>query len=391
MPQPVDARALGLSAVEALRRGDAAQARAAFEKLVAAGAADAASYLGLAIACDRQGDIKAAIAALDQALACEPNNLRALILRGDIAQKDGDSRAATAFYQAALKAAPRGVQLPQDVLAGLERAQAANRRYAEEYETYLRNWIAGNDPGSGRASGRFLRSLDMMFGKRQIYLQQPLFYYFPELPQVQFYERADFPWLDAVEAATGDIRAELREVMKQDGAFTPYVEASPNRPHGDQMGMLGNPEWSAFFLWKNGKLIEENAARCPRTLAALKDVPLARVAGRTPSVLFSLLKPGAKIPPHHGFVNTRLICHLPLIVPQGCGFRVGNDTREWQEGKAWVFDDSIEHEAWNNSASTRVILLFDIWRPELNDAEREMVAAMFQAIDAYGGSGAWNF
>ena len=391
MPQPVDTRALGLSAVDALRRGDAAEARAAFEKLAAAGAADAATYLGLAIACDRLGEIKAAEAALEQALTREPNNLRALILRGDIAQRSGDSRAAAAFYQAALKAAPRGAQLPQDVLSGLERAQAANRRYAEEYEAYLRNWIAGNDPGSGRASGRFLRSLDMMFGKRQIYLQQPLFYYFPELPQVQFYERADFPWLDAVEAATGDIRAELREVMKQDGAFTPYVEASPNRPHGDQMGMLGNPDWSAFFLWKNGKLIEENAARCPRTLAALKDVPLARVAGRTPSVLFSLLKPGAKIPPHHGFVNTRLICHLPLIVPQGCGFRVGNDTREWQEGKAWVFDDSIEHEAWNNSASTRVILLFDIWRPELNDAEREMVAAMFQAIDAYGGSGEWNF
>ena len=391
MSQPVDTRALGLSAVDALRRGDAAEARAAFEKLVAAGAADAASYLGLAIACDHLGEIKAAEAALEQALTREPNNLRALILRGDIAQRGGDSRAAAAFYQAALKAAPRGVQLPPDVLSGLERAQAANRRYAEEYEAYLRNWIARNDPGSDRASGRFLRSLDMMFGKRQIYLQQPLFYYFPELPQVQFYERADFPWLDAVEAATGDIRAELLEVMKQDGAFTPYVEASPNRPHGDQMGMLGNPEWSAFFLWKNGKLIEENAARCPRTLAALKDVPLARVAGRTPSVLFSLLKPGAKIPPHHGFVNTRLICHLPLIVPQGCGFRVGNDTREWQEGKAWVFDDSIEHEAWNNSASTRVILLFDIWRPELNDAEREMVAAMFQAIDAYGGSGEWNF
>jgi aspartyl/asparaginyl beta-hydroxylase (cupin superfamily) len=115
------------------------------------------------------------------------------------------------------------------------------------------------------------------------------------------------------------------------------------------------------------------------------------IKGRTPSVLFSLLRPGAAIPPHHGFVNTRLICHLPLIVPDGCAFRVGNDTRPWREGQAWAFDDTIEHEAWNRSDQTRVILLFDIWRPELTGEERAQVAAMFEAIDDYGAGGeAWS-
>jgi len=64
---------------------------------------------------------------------------------------------------------------------------------------------------------------------------------------------------------------------------------------------------------------------------------------------------------------------------------VGNDTREWQEGKAWVFDDTIEHEAWNDSDQTRVILLFETWRPELSQEERQLVTSLFGAIDAHGG------
>ena len=84
-------------------------------------------------------------------------------------------------------------------------------------------------------------------------------------------------------------------------------------------------------------------------------------------------------------MNTRLICHLPLIVPPGCGFRVGNDTRTPIEGRAWAFDDTIEHEAWNTSKEARVILLFEVWRPELSDQERALVRAMFEAIDEYSG------
>ena len=120
-------------------------------------------------------------------------------------------------------------------------------------------------------------------------------------------------------------------------------------------------------------------------MAALAGVPLNQLPNRSPSVMFSLLRPHARIPPHNGLINTRLICHLPLIVPPGCGFRVGNENRHWQEGKAWVFDDSIEHEAWNPSDQTRVILLFEIWRPELTEQERLLVQALFAAIDAQSG------
>jgi aspartate beta-hydroxylase len=240
-------------------------------------------------------------------------------------------------------------------------------------------------------SQRFRHSVDILLGRRDIYVQQPLLYYFPELPQVQFYDRARFPWLDRLEAATADIRQELLAVMGQPEAFAPYVQGDPSRPMLAQGGLRDNPDWSAFYLWKNGQRVEANAARCPRTMAALEGAPLTRMDRRSPSVLFSLMRPGAHIPAHHGFVNTRLIVHLPLIVPPGCRFRVGNETREWQEGKAWVFDDTIEHEAWNDSDQTRVVLLFEIWRPELTLQERAQVITLFEGIDRQrGGIGDWS-
>jgi aspartyl/asparaginyl beta-hydroxylase (cupin superfamily) len=152
---------------------------------------------------------------------------------------------------------------------------------------------------------------------------------------------------------------------------------------------VGNPDWSAHFLYKDGAE-QPGARQCPRTLAALEAAPLTRIPKRTPSILFSKLAAGAHIPPHTGMLNARLICHLPLIVPAGCEFRVGNNVRAWSEGQAWVFDDTIEHEAWNRSSQDRYILIFDIWRPELSEEERAAVTALCEAIDAYRGDTPWD-
>lgn len=388
---PTDTRSLQQAGMDALRKGDARRAHELFSGIVASGRADSSVWLGLAFACRSLGDSQGKLDAIDKVLALEPRNLRALILKGDHLAEAGDGRAASAFYGAALRAAPAPNQLPPDLAQDIQRAQAMRERYAKEYEAHLREKLAAQGFSETQSSRRFAYSMDLLLGKKQLYLQQPLFYYFPGLPQIQFYERSSFPWLDALEAATGDIRTELIEVMKHDGAFSPYVEGKADRPPMDMHGMQNNPDWSAFYLWKDGEIVPENAGRCPKTVAAMKNIPLTQIKNRTPSVLFSLLRPGAHIPAHHGFINVRLICHLPLIVPGNCSFRVGNDVRNWQEGKAWVFDDTMEHEAWNRSDKTRVILLFDIWRPELSDEERKLVAAMFEAIDSYGKSRTeWN-
>ena len=356
-----------------------------FGQLVAAGPADASVHVGLAYACLGSGDPTAAMAATERALALEPGNLRALLLKADHLQRSGDLRAAVSHYQAVVTAAAAQGQLPPDLAREVARARSMCQRHAGEFEAALRQRLSplGLDDA---AAERFAQSLDILFGRRRIYVQEPRNYYFPGLPQIQFYPRADFPWLDAVEAATGEIRAELEAVLREEDAFAPYVQSVPGRPRPQGNAMLDNPDWSAFFLWKDGAVVPANASRCPRTLAALEGAPLCQLPQRSPSILFSLLKPHTRIPPHNGLVNTRLICHLPLIVPAGCGFRVGNETRQWQEGRAWVFDDSIDHEAWNDSDQTRVILLFDVWRPEVTVAERALVTQLFEAIDAYNGT-----
>ena len=357
-----------------------------FEGMLAGGTADAPTYLGLARACASMRDHRAALAALERALALEPRNLGALILKADQLGALGDERGASSFYRAAVKLAPDPREMPAALRDDVARAAAMCERYSARFESYLRARLAAN--GHLAAGSRFSDSLDILTGKKQVFSQEPRQYFFPGLPQLQFYPREPFPWLAQLEAASADIRGELLQLLQEDAAFKPYIDRSDRRPHIDYSGLLENPAWSAFYLWKHGELVRENAARCPQTVRALEGVPFAYVKSRSPSVMFSLLKPGAYIPPHTGETNTRLVCHLPLVVPDDCHLRVGNDTRQVVEGKAWVFDDTIEHEAWNRSRETRVILLFEVWRPELSPAERDQVNAMFEAIDAYNGRSA---
>jgi len=389
---PIDARALAQAGADALRRGDARKARDTFERIVAARQADVSVCLALASACRRLGDARAALAAADKALALAPNELRAVILKADLMAEAGDERGASSHYQFAVRIAPPDTEMPADLRDEVRRARAMCSRYAGQFEAFLEERLARRVGSDGPGAARFRHSLDLLLGRKKIYYPQPRIFHYAELPHIQFYDRSVFPWIEAVEAATEDIRAELTEVLNDEtAAFAPYVERVAERPVRDLAGLAGNRDWSAFYLWKDGEPVPANIARCPRTMQAMGKVPLTRIANRSPSILFSLMRPGAHIPPHAGLVNTRLICHLPLIVPPGCAFRVGNETRTPVEGKVWVFDDTIEHEAWNRSDRTRVILLFEVWRPELSDEERSLVTSMFDAIDAYTGQKpAWS-
>jgi aspartate beta-hydroxylase len=366
----------------ALREGRAPDALSLFQRIADAGQATSAVWIGIAIAHRALGDRGKERAALAEALRLDPRDLRALLMSADNYAVAQEGRAADAYYTAFIKLA----QATGDVAMRSEvaRAQQMRDEYTASYETHLRQELERHALDQPQ-SRRMRRALDLLLGKTELYLQQPRHFYFPELPNVEYADRAQFPWLDRVEAATDDIRAELTRVLEEDSAFSPYVEAEPNRPNFNDKGLVGNPDWSAFYLWKAGAPVPENVARCPATMAALAEAPLCRIPGRTPSIHFSLLRSGMHIAPHHGFMNARFICHLPLIVPDGCAMRVGSDTRTWIEGKACIFDDSVEHEAWNrNPGRLRVVLIFDVWRPELTDAERAFVSSALQAVDAYG-------
>ena len=379
---PADLQAAWRDGTRALREARPAEAVQQLQLIVQAGDANASVWMGIAMARKAMGDPTGEKAALEAALKLEPKNLRALLMAADHHAAAGDTRAASAFYSAVVGVAVQAGSVEPALEAEVGRALHMRERYAAEYEAHLRANLKNLDGAEAR---RVRRSLDLLLGKSELYLSQPKNFYFPELPNIEWADRAAFPWLDRVEAATDAIREELKRVLEEDSAFSPYVTAEPNRPFFDDHGMLGNPSWSAFYLWKSGAPVPENAARCPAAMAALEDAPLCRVPGRTPSILFSLLRPGAHIQPHHGFTNARYICHLPLIVPENCAMRVGSETRPWVEGQACVFDDSIEHEAWNRSSERlRVVMIFDIWRPELTEAERTLVSDLLQAVDSYG-------
>ncbi|MFP5329240.1 MAG: aspartyl/asparaginyl beta-hydroxylase domain-containing protein [Alphaproteobacteria bacterium] len=307
-----------------------------------------------------------------------------LLGRGDEYSAHGDARAAMSFYQAALQAARSLGQLDPVIAERLRGAQAFIRQRAADFQAAIESAVAQASPEDSLAALRLAHALDMLKGERQIFLQQPSVLYYPYLPQRQFFERDEFDWARDLEAATPAIRAELTALL-EDSDFRPYVQNDPDRPYRDFHGLNENPDWTALYLWKDGSVVDENARRCPQTMAALEKVPLTRIGSRTPAVLFSRLEPGAHIPPHGGMLNCRLICHLPLIVPQGCWLRVGNETRQWKEGELLIFDDSIEHEAKNPSGELRIILLFDVWRPELTEAERGAISAIFAAIDSFRG------
>ena len=210
-----------------------------------------------------------------------------------------------------------------------------------------------------------------------------LFRSFPGLPQRQFYAREEFGWVPQVESATAAITTELRSLMAEGGHFAPYLQSNTNQPAMNERALLDNPDWSACYLVENGT-ITPAGGRCPLTLAALEAAPVPRIPQRSPNVLFPRLAPRTRIPPHNGFLNTRLICHLPLIVPPACGkLRCGSEAHAWDEGRLMIFDDSIEHEAWNDSDAERVVLLFEIWRPELDARERDEVSALLTLSGQY--------
>lgn len=361
----------------ALQRRDGVEAK----RLLAELTNDRMPWLLLAQACNLSGDSAGEETALQRQLAIEPRNLPALLLTGEFKARGDDDRAANSFFQAALNQAAATADVPVALHPMLTRAQEFIARTQTRFESHLLEQLRRSGIGN---QGRIGSAIDLLLGKKQLYLQQPSSFYFPGLPQRQYYERGEFDWLPQVEAAVPAMHDELLAVLADGKDFAPYVEVIAERPSAANP-LINDPSWGAFYFWRDGEIVTENATRCPATMAALEAVPMPTIDQRSPIALWSLLKPGTHIQPHHGLLNTRLICHIPLIVPSDCALRVGNETREWREGEALIFDDSFEHEAWNRSDQTRVVLLFEIWRPEISPEERAALIAIFETINDYQG------
>jgi len=365
------------AAVAQLRQGDGAGAKPLLERAIATGA-PSPPWLLLAQACLLAGDEAGEDAALAQVLTLEPRNLRGLLMRGDWHHRVGSAGLATRFYDAALRLARAGTQAAPDVQANLRRAEERMAAQTAAYEAHLRGRLT--DGGHRQLPPRMAEAIDILMGRAQPQPQAPTSFFYPGLAAIGFHPRADFPWLDALEAQAPAIRAEL--AAAEADSFAPYVTPDPGQPPAHHK-LVNDPRWSALHLWQHGAP-KAAAARFPQTLAAVAATDQAQVRGRFPNVMFSRLSLGTRIPPHSGLYNTRLIVHLALVAPPGAHLRCGNRTCAFEEGRAFVFDDSMEHEAWNDAASPRTILLFDIWRPDLGPEERAALTALFEGIADYG-------
>jgi aspartate beta-hydroxylase len=371
-----------------LLSGNLVRAHELFTHAVRGDSSNASLWINLAAALRGLNRQDEEMLALHRALAIEPSNLRAMLQKASLQELQNNTRAAAFTYRMALQSIATTTPVPawmRELLIHARQVVEANNRALEAFlEERLTTSRAEHAQVPLR---RFDRCLAILMQRKRIYQQRPSFLYFPQLAAIEFHERANFPWLDSIEAATEDIRAELVDVLAEDSAaLEPYVSHGTSRSIERKWHELHQSRrWSVYYLWRDGVAYQEHLARCPRTVAALESWPRCEVPGASPNVLFSILDAKTRIPPHTGVNNTRLFVHLPLIIPPGCGFRVGGEEREWQLGKAFVFDDTIEHEAWNDSDEPRAVLIFDIWNPDISADERAMVSMTVAGVTEFYG------
>ena len=357
--------------------GDLVGARAVLTALVKTDP-DAGRWLKLASLCRAAGDLQAALTAVERSLALAPLHFMALMSRASILERLGRPEAGEA-YGNALAQRPKAVdgQLARMV----DHAEQVSAAYVAQRESAMKaaqaSALAVADEDEAVRINRFR---DNALRRTRVWHSEPTHFHFPGLIEREFHDRSAHGWLASLEAAFPDILAEFQTVVSAERAeLVPYVQYAEHEPLDQWRDLNHSRDWTAIHLWQNGRRIEANARHCPKTMALLETLPQPRIAGCSPNAMFSLLAPGALIPPHVGVNNTRLVCHLPLVVPEGCWFRVGAETRFWEAGKAFVFDDTIEHEAANPSAELRVVFIIDIWHPGLSTVEREAVRLLLEA------------
>jgi aspartate beta-hydroxylase len=299
---------------------------------------------------------------------------------------DRPADALLAYYRAIIESQRDGRWLsaastPPALLAAvrhaMQRVKSGRRRVFEEALAPVRK-RHGCD-----ALARFDACLENLTGEKRAAFadprQRPTILWFPGLEPGPWFRRAQLPWFGELERETSAIREELLAVMPR-AEQAERVFGSIDAERRGLAGAGGAPSWNGFYFHRHGEPRADNLALCPRTAAVLDALPLCRIREHAPEAMFSVLTPGTHILPHRGVTNTRIVCHLPLVVPEDCALVVGGERHDWREGEAIAFDDTYEHEAWNRGTRTRVVLIIDVWHPGLSAAERDAVAILVGAM-----------
>ena len=382
---PQHVQALYSLGVHAYQRSDLAGALQQLQAAQRAAPQDPMILLTLGVVHRDRGDTGQEWNCIIQALTIAPYFLPGLLGKGEYLQRQGQSRRAAAVFRDVLKVAPPEPQWPAALRQRLAQARELLHRDTEALSSYLNHQVATQRTAvDATQTARWDEAVSILAGKSRPYHSECNQLFVPRLPAQPFYERSLFDWVPALEARAAEIKAELQALVAgQLADFKPYVAYQPGDPVNQWQALNHSRDWSSYALWANGEPVQAHLDRCPRTAEALGGVGAVHITGLCPNAMFSALAPRTVIPPHTGDTNARLVAHLPLVVPEGCSFRVGHEWRPWREGEVMVFDDSIEHEARNDSDALRVVLIFDVWNPLLSQAEREMVNALSAAMRRY--------
>ena len=374
-------------AERALGAGNLQGAAELLERAAAERPDDAGLWLRLAGIQRGMGKPGLALETVHKALAIAPRDFAGLLMRASLLDRLNDPEALEAWGNA-LANRPAG-ELPPQLLDIVAQGERRHSQWLASREAAMKDRMAASEArAEPQERKRIERFRSNVLRRTRPFHSSPTHFHYPELAEREFHPRRLFPWLTDIEAATETIAAELQAVMQAERAeLVPYIQYPDHLPLDQWRPLNRNPDWTAIHLWKNGERIDANARHCPRTMDLLKGVPQPAIAGAGPNAMFSLLAPNTSIPAHVGVNNARLVCHLPLIVPEGCWFRVGAETRFWKRGGAFVFDDTMEHEALNPTNDLRVVFIFDLWHPDLSDPEREAVKALIETGGQVAGEG----
>lgn len=364
--------------VHAFRGGRLDEALQAFQTLNAARPGDPVVLVSIARVFRERGDANAEQHAINAALAADPYFLPGLVAKAELLERTGRTKAAVGVYRNAMKVAPDETRWPPALKSQLKHGQELVQRFGSELSEFLGERMGTRMSALAPIEAeRWREAGAILSGRSQPYPSICNQLQVPRLPAIPFFERAQFEWVRALEERTEVITGEFRAAFDADQEeFRPYVEYAPGTPVNQWHELNHSRRWSSYFLWNNGTPVASHIERCPQTAQALGEAGMADIPGMCPNAMFSALAPRTHIPPHTGDTNARLVVHLPLIVPDGCSYRVGFEHRRWNVGEVLIFDDSIEHEARNDSDQLRVVLIFDIWNPLLSEGEREMVRVL---------------
>ena len=388
---PDTPEALNFVAMCELSRGELAEAQRDLERAARLEPTQPEIWKNLGIVHLAQHRFEDALDAFDRTLGIEPMHFAARLHRAAALEQIGRIEDATAAYFGAIVAAQTRGKWRNDMTTppGLRPAVKHAIAFVEAHRKRILLDLLQplRERHGAEALARVEQGLEIYLGERPADYpdkrQFCKFFYVPGLRATPYYERELFPWHAELEKHTDTIRDELRGVLDDPIGVEPFLGTNDNQLLNEQSllaGTRGQAQWNSFFFHRHGEVFEQNARRCPRTTEILGTLPLVHIRGHAPEVLFSIITPGSHILKHHGVTNTRLVTHLPLIIPEDCAISVGGVEHAWREGCCVTFDDTFEHEAWNRSDKVRAVMILDSWHPDLIEAEREAIALLVGGI-----------